>query len=206
MQIGIFLGALIDFAVPALSPQTSAPPKRARQDLPLFCGPEPFSKPNRLFMTMQVHHSFKSLALAAALALPLFSAPASAASLVENASTCLADNTNGKDRKDLARWIFLAMASHPDIKSLSAATPEAADQASRTAGALFTRLLAENCANELRALAKAEGPGAMKKAFEFLGQLAMQELMSNREVAGNLTAFERYVDVNRITQALTPEK
>ncbi|MBB4842016.1 hypothetical protein HNP55_000511 [Paucibacter oligotrophus] len=148
----------------------------------------------------------KPLALATVLSLTLFSVPASAATLTEQASTCLADSTNGKDRKDLARWIFLAMATHPEIKNLSAATPEAADQASKTAAALFSRLLAENCATELRALVKAEGTGAMKKAFEFLGQLAMQELMSNREVAGNLVAFERYVDMPRITQALTPEK
>jgi len=157
-------------------------------------------------MIMRIHNIFKALALAAAITLALLSAPASAASLLENASTCLADSTNGKDRKDLARWIFLAMASHPEIKNLSAATPEAADQASRSTGALFTRLLTENCPNEIRALVKAEGTGGIKKAFEFLGQLAMQELMSNRDVAGNLTAFERYVDMPKISAVLAPEK
>lgn len=183
--------------------------------MPLFCFPVACgSRPFGFFIfqffictrIIHMHSILKPLALAAVLSASLFSTPASAASLVENASTCLADSTSGKDRKDLARWIFLAMASHPEIKSLSAATPEVADQASRAAGALFTRLLTENCATEIRALVKAEGTGAMKKAFEFLGQLAMQELMSNREVAGNLTAFERYVDVPKITQALTPEK
>lgn len=47
----------------------------------------------------------KPLALAAVLAAALCSPPASAATLVESASTCLADSTSGKERKDLARWM-----------------------------------------------------------------------------------------------------
>ena len=30
-------------------------------------------------------------------------------------------NTSGKDRKDLARWIFLAMAAHPEMKQHASA-------------------------------------------------------------------------------------
>ena len=37
-------------------------------------------------------------------------------------STCVADNTSGKQRKDLARWVFFAMAAHPDFAAY--ATPE----------------------------------------------------------------------------------
>jgi hypothetical protein len=38
-------------------------------------------------------------------------------------STCFADRTSGKDRKDLARWIFLAMAAHPEMKEQATPTP-----------------------------------------------------------------------------------
>jgi hypothetical protein len=29
-------------------------------------------------------------------------------------SSCMADSSTGKDRKELARWIFVAMSSHPN--------------------------------------------------------------------------------------------
>ena len=35
---------------------------------------------------------------------------------IEATKTCLSDNTSGKDRKLLAKWIFLAMAAHPEFK------------------------------------------------------------------------------------------
>ena len=33
---------------------------------------------------------------------------------------CLADNTTGRGRKDLARWVFVSMAAHPEIRPLAA--------------------------------------------------------------------------------------
>ena len=40
----------------------------------------------------------------------------------EALSRCLADNTSGRDRKDLARWVFFAMAAHPEIKQYTVPT------------------------------------------------------------------------------------
>jgi hypothetical protein len=42
----------------------------------------------------------------------------------------MADSSTGKDRKELARWIFVAMSSHPELKGLTTITP--ADQETRT--------------------------------------------------------------------------
>lgn len=117
-------------------------------------------------------------------------------------ATCLADSTSGKDRKDLARWMFLAMAAHPDMRELSAASKDAAEQASRSVGMLFTRLVAENCSTQVRALVKNEGPESLRTAFEFLGKLAMQELMTNREVNASITAIDRYIDRSKTAAVL----
>lgn len=138
-----------------------------------------------------------------ALALGLAAAPLAQAQVQgESLAKCLADNTTGKDRKDLARWIFVAMASHPEIRDLASASEEAADQASRSMGALVTRLLAESCPREVQAVARGEGPMAMRRAFETLGQLAMMELTSNKDVAASITKFERYVDRAKVTGVL----
>lgn len=118
----------------------------------------------------------------------------------------MADRTTGKDRKDLAKWIFIAMGSHPDIRKLSAASTGELDNSSRTVGALFSRLIAENCAGEFRALVANEGSESLGIAFEFLGKLAMRELMSDREVSVALSGFEKYVDRPKVSSVLAPQQ
>lgn len=117
---------------------------------------------------------------------------------------CLADNTSGKDRKDLAKWIFLAMAAHPEMKQhASAVTTAAVDQSSRTMAALVVRLLTESCANEARAAVKsAPASQALQIAFGGLGQLAMQELMADKSVQQSMSLFERYLDTKRLAEVL----
>ena len=119
---------------------------------------------------------------------------------------CLADNTTGKDRKDLAKWFFLAMAAHPEIKQYTSANAStAAEESSRTLAALVTRLLTDTCANEMRAFPKDERSAALKLAFENLGRLAMQELMADQSVSESMGHFYRYLDQKRFEE-LAPDK
>ncbi len=115
---------------------------------------------------------------------------------------CLADGTTGKDRKELARWVFLAMAAHPEMKQLANATPAAVDESSRRTAALFNRLLADTCAKEVKAAMQGGGTQAIQPAFNVLGQLAMRELMGDKDVMGTMAVFERYIDQPRINAAL----
>ena len=117
--------------------------------------------------------------------------------------TCLADNTSGKERKNLARWIFSAMATHPEMKDLSNATAQTRDKISQSMGVLVTRLLTENCAVQTRAAVQNEGNASLEAAFGSLGALAMQELMSNQDVNAAIGQFERYVDSKKIQASMT---
>lgn len=135
--------------------------------------------------------------------LALGSAGAQAADeAVEALGKCLGDNTNGKERKDLAKWVFLAMASHPDMKPLSTATTELRDESSKTTAELFTRLIVDSCVTEVRAAVSKHGTMGLQLGFTFLGQLAMQELMTNQEVQQSMSNLERYVDQKRVNEAL----
>jgi hypothetical protein len=116
---------------------------------------------------------------------------------------CLTDSTTGKDRKDLATWIFVAMSTHPELATIAKASPADADAAHRTVGALVTRLLADACPSETRAVVQSEGARGMGAAFEHLGRIAMQELITNEQVAANIGAFERYLDKPRIDRAVS---
>ena len=139
------------------------------------------------------------LAFAAAACLPAVAGPSA-----EALNQCLADNTSGKDRKDLAKWVFMAMAIHPEIKELSNISTEARDKSNQTVGRLVTRLLSESCVEHTRAVMQNEGPGALQASFEVLGRLAMQELMSNSEVGPALGSFEKYLDRKKLESVLAP--
>jgi hypothetical protein len=120
---------------------------------------------------------------------------------------CLADSTSGRDRKDLAKWIFLAMAAHPEMKQhAGAGTAAAGVESSKAVAALVTRLLTDACAKEAKAvMATGDAGTAMRLAFEGLGQLAMAELMTDKAVEEAMGGFAKYLDRERFTEALTPK-
>ena len=120
-------------------------------------------------------------------------------------SQCLTDNTTGKDRKDLARWVFVGMAAHPEMRPLAAFGPEQADAAQKTMGELVSRLIGTSCKEPMRGAVKADGSDAARAAFEHLGKIAMQELMSNPQVNAAIGGFERYVDKKAIEAATTSQ-
>jgi hypothetical protein len=138
----------------------------------------------------------------AALSAALVAGQACAQTPVETLGSCLADNTSGKDRKELARWLFAAMTAHPEMKSLSSATPQDIDSASRSAGALFTRLMTESCSKEVRSAVQSGGTAAITAGFQVLGQLAMQELTTNPQVGAAMGVIDQYIDRAKVDAAL----
>lgn len=149
-----------------------------------------------------------ALALAATLSITaLIGAPEPVRAQITSdpVGTCLTDNTSGRDRKELVRWIFVAISQHPDISGLSAVDDVAKQTASEQAGRLLTRLIAEDCATEIRALVRENGPNAISKPFEFLGMVAMQELMNHPNVGGFVGELDKYSDQQKIQQALTSD-
>ena len=132
-----------------------------------------------------------------ALLLPMV---AHAGPATDRAATCLTDSTSGKDRKALVKWMFLAISKHPEISSLSAATAEMDTQSNQEVGQLYTRLIADDCAVEIKAMVEADGPASIAKAFEVLGGVAMQELMEHPEVEKAFSHLDTHMDQERIRQ------
>lgn len=118
-------------------------------------------------------------------------------------STCLADNTTGKDRKEMARWVFVGMASHPEIKMLSNVTQAKRDELDKSMATLVTRLMTENCLVQARSAMEKDGGEAFKVAFGVVGQLAMQELMSNPNVNASFSDFAKYIDKEKVNSAFS---
>jgi hypothetical protein len=122
---------------------------------------------------------------------------------VDAFAKCLSESTTGKDRKDLARWLFLSMSAHPDMKAVATVLPSAPEESHRIAGALFTRLIAEQCPKQAKAAVDAVGPVAIQSAFTVLGQLAMQELMADKDVAAGMSMLQRHIDSAKLQAAIS---
>ena len=116
-------------------------------------------------------------------------------------ASCLVDELNGKERKQLAKWIFFAIAAHPEIKPYSTVKELDLESSNKSTGALISRLLTKNCPNELSKANKAN-PLALQKAFEFVGQVAMQELMTNDDVTKAISGYANYIDQEKIGELL----
>ena len=132
----------------------------------------------------------------------LVAGPAAAQNSTQQLSQCLAETTSGKDRKDLARWVFFAMAAHPEIKDFTSPSAASAEEETHKVMAdLFTRLLSESCLKQTQAAFKEGGASAIGVAFQTLGQLAMQELMSNPAVNASMSKFEKQLDQSKLSKA-----
>ncbi|MGB1560940.1 MAG: hypothetical protein ACPHN2_05505 [Sinimarinibacterium flocculans] len=111
--------------------------------------------------------------------------------------TCLVDSLNGKERKELARWIYFAIAAHPEMTPFSKVSTSDRLKSDEYVGSLVTRLFVENCASELVEAQKAD-PRSVEKAFELVGNVAMQELLNDPGVMSAITNYARFVDQSRI--------
>ncbi len=129
------------------------------------------------------------------------SMPSLAQGSTEAFATCLADSLNGKERKELAKWIFLSMTVHPNLKEYSTASAKDRDTSDQYVAKLITRLVTESCPAEMRTARKTD-PLAIQRGFEFVGQVAMQEIMTNQETLEALTGYAAYLDQDAIADAL----
>lgn len=118
-------------------------------------------------------------------------------------STCFADSTTGKERKEFARWVFLALAAHPEIQRETTVPAQSLDEADQAMAKTFMRLTTESCASQVRAAVEQGGAPAFQEAFRVLGELAMQELMSNQAVMQQLSGFEKYIDRDKLAKAFS---
>ena len=129
----------------------------------------------------------------------IFGFTASVSANTQALGTCLTDSLNGKERKLLVKWIYFAMANHPELIANSSISNEDRVNSDKAVGVLITRLFIQDCPEEAK-LAQKSDPLAIQKAFEFVGQVAMGELMTNEKVMSGITNYVQYTDQNKITE------
>ncbi|WP_443750711.1 hypothetical protein [Asticcacaulis solisilvae] len=151
--------------------------------------------------------SVKSLAAAAVLASGLTMAmPSLAAGSASQAlGQCMSKSTTPADDIVLVRWVFVMIGKHPGVADLGTVSPEKQDQVDRQMGAVFERLLAKDCAEETRAaMAEDTNNEAIPDAFGVLFEKAFSKLTDDPAVMATAQNFIKYVDMNKIVQAMLP--
>lgn len=127
-----------------------------------------------------------------------FTAVAIAGPASDSLGTCMIESLGSKDKKQLGQWIFFAMATHPDTKEYSRVPADIQKGTNEYVGKLVTQLLSESCAEKVKIAAREEGPDAIKTAFELVGKIAIQELMTNKEVSASIADYAKFVDNEKL--------
>ena len=139
----------------------------------------------------------KSLRVAA-IGLFVFASPSFAGVFTDDLSRCLVEKTTAQDKTALVQWIFVAMAQHPSVASMTKITAAQVDQHNKAAGELFMRLLTETCVDSARKAIKNEGAAAIQGAFGVLGQSAAGDLFAHPDVIKIMGGLDKYLDEKKL--------
>jgi hypothetical protein len=90
------------------------------------------------------------------------------------------------------------MSVHPAVSSLATTSPAVRRDYAHKAAQLFERLMVSDCRTETLAALRNEGPSSIQAGFAVLGQVAMQNLMSDSRVLAEMKALTDNMDVSRL--------
>jgi hypothetical protein len=116
----------------------------------------------------------------------------------DDMAKCLVKAASPDDQTVFIKWLFAAIALHPDVASMASISPQQRDELSKRAGALFQRLLTESCRSETQQAIRYEGAATIQYAFQVFGQAAAGNLIANPSVAVGMKDLAKYIDQDKI--------
>lgn len=146
---------------------------------------------------------YKALTISVLAMAPLVaSLPAVAGPYADELSKCLVRSTGDEEKRSLVKWIFSAVALHPDVADIATVTPTQRNEMTRNTAKLFEKLLTESCRTEVRAAVQYEGSQTIGASFQILGQVAARELFSNPGVAAQMGELAKHIDHKKMAEAM----
>ncbi len=125
---------------------------------------------------------------------------------VDQLSDCLVKSTTATDKTAVLQWTFVALSTHPDLKSFSNVTEIQKEQLDRNLAQVLQRILVDQCSAQTKAVIQAEGLQAVGDSFQELGSITGEEILKNPEVKQQLKGVVRYLDLNKLMMTfLTPD-
>jgi len=132
----------------------------------------------------------------------LFTASCWAGPYGDDLKKCLVESTSKRDNIVLVRWLSKALLAHPEVKDLAVIPNAKAMQIDKDFARYVERLLGENCSAQFANVIRYEDQDAIRKSFEFLGQVAMKELMDNAQVQEAVTGVLKQLDMEKLGRAI----
>ncbi|WP_171522752.1 type 1 glutamine amidotransferase family protein [Acinetobacter lanii] len=125
---------------------------------------------------------------------------------VDQLSECLVKSTTATDKTAVLQWTFVALSTHPDLKTFSNVTAEQKTALDQKFAQVVQRILVEQCAEQAKAVIKTEGISAVGDSFQALGRNTGDEILKNQEVKAQLKGVLKYVDMGKLVSTfLTPD-
>jgi hypothetical protein len=147
---------------------------------------------------MTLMHRVRIRAAAALLALGLLAAgPSGAGPYSDDLAKCMVRSSTPADRAEFVKFLFGAMAQHPDVASMANISPQQMQATLKAAGELIQRLLLQSCRSEAQQAIHYEGMQSIFFGFQYYGQAMAAELMGNPIVAATLKDMNNYLDADK---------
>ena len=141
--------------------------------------------------------SFRKL-VSSCLLTATISTVAHAGPYADDMAKCLVKSSTQADRATFIQFIFVAIAQHPDTKSLAKISPQQLDDSAKATGPLIQKLMSDSCRAETQAALRYEGMQTVFYAFQIFGQAAAAELFQNPQVAATFKQANKYMDPEKL--------
>jgi len=146
------------------------------------------------FQLIQSYQCCCALIICFILNLALFPSKLLSGPATDRLSVCIVEHTSQEDIISLVRWIFIAVAAHPDVNDLSDFSDIAETKADVEVARIFQKLMTKDCVEEVKTALIIDGDVAIEASFTILGKVATESLMDNQNVIERTQGFIPYVD------------
>lgn len=123
--------------------------------------------------------------------------------------TCLSKAVTPEDQRLIVRYVFFMMARHPDVSRYAAISQAERTELDRGVGVMMTRLMVDQCGNEIREIYKSGNQtvveNAFGEAFSSVGERGMEDLMAHPDVQTASMGFVTYMDMNKVVKLFLPK-
>jgi hypothetical protein len=132
----------------------------------------------------------------------LFCSAAFAGPYADELKQCFVKSSSSKDNITLIKWMAKAMVAHPALADFPAIKSTDKSSIDKEFAAYVQKILVEDCKKQTVATFENEGMGALEGSLELLAQFVLKELMSQKEVASEISAFTSHIDQGKLIAAL----
>ena len=143
-----------------------------------------------------------ALAAVAAITAPV-GAQAAPGPATDALGKCLVAAATPADHVVMVDWIFTTIARHPSVSSMANISDAQRLDINKKTGALFSRLMIDDCGVQIKAAVEQDGTDAVSSAFSVLGAAAMADLMGDPNVQSATTDLGPYFDEKGLEAVLS---